>query len=210
MYEATLTYTPGMPFAPQPIPHATKPATYHRPFRLHTNGDPPSPVHASLPSSPPAQMKLVVSSTKFPPRRVVRSALLDATIGTSTSFGIDWNAPLTKSFLPQPDTQQRLPTKLVTGRQAVAMVGVVPRLTVPDRRRIAMSLRRLAELKFGCTKYRATLNSWTGSGSVVTAASHSPRRTFSVRVPDLDGKRCRRKPIANLSLQAIALTSTYV
>uniref|UniRef100_A0A1B0A6F9 Uncharacterized protein n=1 Tax=Glossina pallidipes TaxID=7398 RepID=A0A1B0A6F9_GLOPL len=42
---------------PQPIPQETTPITFQIPLRSQTNGPPPSPLQASLPSSPPAHKK---------------------------------------------------------------------------------------------------------------------------------------------------------
>uniref|UniRef100_A0A1B0BY27 Uncharacterized protein n=1 Tax=Glossina palpalis gambiensis TaxID=67801 RepID=A0A1B0BY27_9MUSC len=42
---------------PQPIPQDTTPITFQIPLRSQTNGPPPSPLQASLPSSPPAHKK---------------------------------------------------------------------------------------------------------------------------------------------------------
>lgn len=64
-------------------------------------------VHASLPASPPAQMKLVPSKTNDGPNRVADRAAWHravSKIGTSTSFWMVWYTPR-KSFFPHPATQ---------------------------------------------------------------------------------------------------------
>lgn len=68
-----------------------------------------------FPASPPAQIKLVPSSTKFAPSLVALSwfwQLFVSTKGTSTSFKIAWKAPLfEKSFLPQPIITWKISTQ---------------------------------------------------------------------------------------------------
>lgn len=76
MYDRTFTYTPGTLDEAQPIPHAAKPATNALPFISQTSGDPPSPVQASLPGSPPAHIKLVPSNTNVGPNLVADNAAL--------------------------------------------------------------------------------------------------------------------------------------
>lgn len=57
-YRLTATYTPGVLKPPQPMPHDTIPASTYVPLSVwQASGDPPSPLHMSTASSPPAHRK---------------------------------------------------------------------------------------------------------------------------------------------------------
>merc|ERR1719423_157512 len=150
-------YTPGTLDRAHPTPHVTRPTTYQRPVSAwQTSGAPPSPSHASFPSSPPAHSSLSLRvKASEPPVPWRLSALLKAfsqlvrsgTRGTSTLFWMNWKDPSLPS-LPQPATQHLVPVPLLNwwlnmllhfGRQAALTLRLERRFRVWLRKSTATS-----------------------------------------------------------------------
>lgn len=90
------------------MPQETTPVSCHRPACSQTIGPPPSPLQASLLSSPPAQTKPGCRVKLGPSlvRLICCSHTWLLTIRTSTSFNMFWYLPKSsKAFLPQPVVQ---------------------------------------------------------------------------------------------------------
>merc|ERR1711902_144753 len=104
-----------------PTPQVTRPTTVHLPESpWQTRGLPPSPVQASFPTWPPAQISLWLRLNLFPlPARYWFKALFNlllqllfSTRGRSTLCWMNWKEPST-SFLPHPATQHLTPVPLL-------------------------------------------------------------------------------------------------
>uniref|UniRef100_A0A182TPD7 Uncharacterized protein n=1 Tax=Anopheles melas TaxID=34690 RepID=A0A182TPD7_9DIPT len=98
-YSATFVYTPGTPGAPHFCgPKLTTPIRYHDPVICRISGPPESPLHVSLPRTPPAH--ICVESREMPLRWYAGEQSFTSTTVSST-FSFFWLAEAV-SVLPQP------------------------------------------------------------------------------------------------------------
>lgn len=184
-YKITLTYTPGVLLAPQPIPQDTIPIWTNLPPSLgkgQIKGLPPSPLHVSLFLTPPAHMKLLCKWKVFP-SLVVLSAVWHWFRGTTGRVTFrktaEWR-PFAKAFFPHPlATHPSFASifNFLVGRQMKPIFSL--RTNGRSRTSSAMSFQRTPGRYRGCSNTSLTDSSWWGRGSSLFLIFHSPALTFT-------------------------------